>query len=116
MYIYTPPGYESSKAKYPVLYLLHDGGGDEDAWTTMGRANVILDNLICAGESQADDCRHAEWQCNSDRVAGLRLRPHNRPVNPLPRPRLRRCRRSRMVSAWDAGQLRRAQPQPQDEA
>jgi len=50
MYIYTPPGYESSKAKYPVLYLLHGGGGDEDAWTTMGRANVILDNLIAQGK------------------------------------------------------------------
>ena len=50
MYVYTPPGYESSKAKYPVLYLLHGGGGDEDAWTTMGRANVILDNLIAQGK------------------------------------------------------------------
>jgi enterochelin esterase-like enzyme len=47
--VYTPPGYESSIAKYPVLYLLHGGGGDEDAWTTMGRANVILDNLIANG-------------------------------------------------------------------
>jgi enterochelin esterase family protein len=52
MYVYTPPGYESSKAKYPVLYLLHGGGGDEDAWTTMGRANVILDNLIAQGKAQ----------------------------------------------------------------
>lgn len=46
LYVYTPPGYESSIADYPVLYLLHGGGGDEDAWTTMGRANVIMDNLI----------------------------------------------------------------------
>ena len=52
MYVYTPPGYESSKAKYPVLYLLHGGGGDEDAWTTMGRANVILDNLIAQGKAK----------------------------------------------------------------
>jgi enterochelin esterase-like enzyme len=49
MYVYTPPGYENSIAKYPVLYLLHGGGGDEDAWTTMGRANVIMDNLIANG-------------------------------------------------------------------
>ncbi len=49
MYVYTPPGYETSISKYPVLYLLHGGGGDEDAWTTMGRANVILDNLIAKG-------------------------------------------------------------------
>jgi enterochelin esterase-like enzyme len=52
MYVYTPPGYESSKAKYPVFYLLHGGGGDEDAWTTMGRANIILDNLIAAGKAK----------------------------------------------------------------
>ena len=46
MYIYTPYGYESGKESYPVLYLLHGGGGDEDAWATMGRACQILDNLI----------------------------------------------------------------------
>ena len=46
MYVYTPPGYENSKEKYPVLYLFHGGGGDEDAWTSLGRANYILDNLI----------------------------------------------------------------------
>jgi len=34
---------------YPVLYLLHGRGGDEDAWTTMGRAPYILDNLIAQG-------------------------------------------------------------------
>lgn len=46
MYIYTPPGYENSSKRYPVLYLLHGGGGDEDAWVTLGRTNLILDNLI----------------------------------------------------------------------
>lgn len=46
IYIYTPYGYNSGTAKYPVLYLLHGGGGDEDAWVTMGRACQILDNLI----------------------------------------------------------------------
>ncbi len=50
MYVYTPPGYESGTAKYPVFYLLHGGGGDEDAWVNMGRANIILDNLIAAGK------------------------------------------------------------------
>lgn len=50
MYVYTPAGYESSGQKYPVLYLLHGGGGDEDAWTTMGRAPQILDNLIAEGK------------------------------------------------------------------
>ena len=52
MYVYTPPGYESSKDKYPVLYLLHGGGGDEDAWTSLGRANYILDNLIAEGKAK----------------------------------------------------------------
>ena len=50
MMVYTPPGYETSTGKYPVLYLLHGGGGDEDAWLTMGRANIILDNLIAAAK------------------------------------------------------------------
>lgn len=52
MYVYTPPGYDSSKDSYPVLYLLHGGGGDEDAWTSLGRANYILDNLIAQGKAK----------------------------------------------------------------
>jgi enterochelin esterase-like enzyme len=52
MYVYTPRGYEAGKAKYPVLYLLHGGGGDEDAWTNMGRAIVIMDNLIAQGKAK----------------------------------------------------------------
>jgi len=47
--IYTPPGYEESKEKYPVLYLLHGAGGDEEAWVTLGRATQIMDNLIARG-------------------------------------------------------------------
>ena len=52
MFVYTPPGYEGSATKYPVLYLLHGSGGDEDAWPTMGIANVIMDNLIAQGKSK----------------------------------------------------------------
>ena len=52
MYIYTPPGYEENNEKYPVLYLLHGGGGDEDAWSSLGRANYILDNLIAQGKAK----------------------------------------------------------------
>jgi enterochelin esterase-like enzyme len=44
--IYTPAGYENTKIKYPVLYLLHGMGGDEEAWMSLGRASQILDNLI----------------------------------------------------------------------
>ena len=51
MYVYTPPGYADGNQKYPVLYLLHGAGGDEDAWTTLGRTPYILDNLIAAGKA-----------------------------------------------------------------
>ena len=47
--IYLPPGYEDSMDRYPVLYLLHGSGGDEDAWIDLGRTAQIMDNLI-AGE------------------------------------------------------------------
>lgn len=47
MHIYTPPGYEVGGArKYPVFYLLHGAGDSDDSWTSAGRANLILDNLI----------------------------------------------------------------------
>ncbi len=52
MIVYTPPGYENSKESYPVLYLLHGGGGDEEAWTSRGRSNYILDNLIAQGKAE----------------------------------------------------------------
>ena len=50
--VYTPYGYETSGKKYPVLYLLHGAGGDEEAWTSMGRTAQILDNLIEKGLAQ----------------------------------------------------------------
>ena len=50
-YVYTPPGYDpSGKERYPVLYLLHGYSDDASAWTAVGRANVILDNLIAQGK------------------------------------------------------------------
>jgi hypothetical protein len=52
MYVYTPAGYEDGKEKYPVLYLLHGAGGDEDAWDNMGRAHEIMDHLIAAGKAK----------------------------------------------------------------
>lgn len=48
--IYTPAGYEKGKEKYPVLYLLHGAGGDEEAWIVFGRTAQIMDNLIASGE------------------------------------------------------------------
>lgn len=49
MSIYTPPGYEQNKKKYPVLYLLHGAGGNEESWLTFGRTAQIMDNLIAQG-------------------------------------------------------------------
>jgi len=50
--IYTPPGYENNKKKYPVFYLLHGMGGDEEAWINLGRTAQIMDNLIAAGKAE----------------------------------------------------------------
>ena len=52
MEVYTPPGYSKDK-KYPVLYLLHGIGGNENReWTRQGVANVVLDNLIADNKIQ----------------------------------------------------------------
>ncbi|MBO1362863.1 esterase [Prevotella sp. A2931] len=50
--VYTPAGYETGAEKYPVLYLLHGIGGDENAWSELGRAAQIMDNLIAQGKAK----------------------------------------------------------------
>ena len=50
--VYTPAGYETSNQEYPVLYLLHGMGGDEEAWIALGRTAQIMDNLIAEGKAQ----------------------------------------------------------------
>jgi enterochelin esterase family protein len=52
MHIYTPPGYEAGAEKYPVFYLLHGAGDSDDSWTSVGRANFILDNLIASKKAK----------------------------------------------------------------
>ena len=52
MHVYTPPGYESNNTRYPVFYLLHGAGDSDEAWTSVGRAGIILDNLIAARKAQ----------------------------------------------------------------
>ena len=52
MVVYTPAGYERGKGKYPVLYLLHGMGGDEEAWVATGRVVEIMDNLIASGKAE----------------------------------------------------------------
>jgi enterochelin esterase family protein len=66
-YVYTPPGYDADPLQsYPVLYLQHGGGEDDRGWTTQGRANFILDNLIAAGEARpmimVNECGYATRQ------------------------------------------------------
>lgn len=50
--VYTPAGYETSSKRYPVFYLLHGMGGDENAWSELGRAAQIMDNLIAQGKAK----------------------------------------------------------------
>jgi enterochelin esterase-like enzyme len=77
MFVYTPPGYEQSKTKYPVMYLLHGGGGDEEGWISRGRANYILDNLIAA--KQAVPMIVVITNGNPETVAA----PLDRPINKI---------------------------------
>ncbi len=52
MHVYTPPGYETGSTRYPVFYLLHGAGDSDDSWTSVGRANFILDNLIATNKAK----------------------------------------------------------------
>jgi enterochelin esterase-like enzyme len=52
MHVYTPPGYDEGKGKFPVFYLLHGAGDSDDSWTSVGRAGFILDNLIAAKKAK----------------------------------------------------------------
>jgi enterochelin esterase family protein len=53
VYVYTPPGYDpAGQTRYPVLYLFHGSGGVESQWTTVGRANIIMDNLIADAKAK----------------------------------------------------------------
>jgi enterochelin esterase family protein len=52
MHVYTPAGYDIGSTRYPVLYLLHGGGDEDSGWSTIGRAGLILDNLIAAGKAR----------------------------------------------------------------
>lgn len=69
MTIYTPPSYEKG-GKYPVLYLLHGAGGDEEAWVTLGRAVQILDNLIAAGKAKPMIVVMTNGNANCDAAPG----------------------------------------------
>lgn len=73
MFVYTPPGYESGNDSYPVLYLLHGGGGDEEAWPTLGVTQHILDNLINSGK--ANPMLVVMTNGNPDQAAAFTISP-----------------------------------------
>lgn len=50
LHVYTPPGYEAGRGRYPVLYLLHGSGDTDREWSSYGRANLIADNLMAEGK------------------------------------------------------------------
>ncbi len=53
VFVYTPPGYEAGRGSYPTLYLLHGSGDNESTWSELGKANLILDNLIAEGKAES---------------------------------------------------------------
>lgn len=69
MTVYTPAGYEKG-GKYPVLYLLHGAGGDEEAWPTLGRTAQILDNLIATGKAKPMIVVMTNGNANCDAAPG----------------------------------------------
>ena len=52
LHVYTPPGYESGKGRFPVFYLLHGAGDSDESWSSVGRAGFILDNLIATKKAK----------------------------------------------------------------
>lgn len=72
MCVYLPPNYEDGTMKYPVLYLLHGGGGDQGNWVTMGRVRDVLDGAYAADPNSAiialmPDGRSGQWHDYYDR-------------------------------------------------
>lgn len=71
-FVYTPPGYDTGTASYPVLYLQHGWGEDETAWSNQGRANLIMDNLIAAGKIDPFIIVMTYGMTNDTRFGGIR--------------------------------------------
>lgn len=71
MYVYTPPGYDGSTEKYPVLYLLHGGGEDQRGWANQGKTNLILDNLIAENQAKPMIIAMLDGNVSSGGLAGF---------------------------------------------
>jgi enterochelin esterase family protein len=83
--VYTPAGYEQNKKqKYPVLYVLHGIGGDEDAWIAQGRAAQILDNLIAQGKAKPMIVVFTNGNISQEAAPGENSTGYTRPTMSLP--------------------------------
>ncbi|NMH28308.1 esterase [Flavobacterium silvaticum] len=78
--VYTPAGYETSKENYPVLYLQHGAGGDEDAWLQLGRTAQILDNLIASKKAKPMLVVMANGNAGQTAAPGESSAPMKKPV------------------------------------
>lgn len=78
--VYTPPGYESSTGQFPVLYLLHGAGGDEEAWIALGRTAQILDNLIAQKKARPMIVVMANGNASQTAAPGESSGPLQKPV------------------------------------
>jgi len=75
-YVYTPPGYMNGTESYPVIYLQHGHGENERCWTTQGKVNFIMDNLIAEGKAKPCIIVMNNGMVQSDEPEGRRVRPH----------------------------------------
>ena len=82
--LYTPPGYEAGKEEYPVLYLLHGVGGDEEAWIALGRASQILDNLIALGKAKPMIVVMANGHTSNSAAPGESSKGYYKPTIKMP--------------------------------
>ena len=83
--VYTPAGYEQNKKnRYPVLYVLHGIGGDEDAWLDQGRAAQILDNLIAQGKAKPMIVVFTNGNISQEAAPGQNSTGYVRPTTSLP--------------------------------
>ena len=59
--VYLPPGYETSGLRYPVVYLLHGGGGDQGDWVSQGDLQHTLDTAAVPVVAVTPDGRSGQW-------------------------------------------------------
>ena len=83
--VYTPAGYNPvAKTRYPVLYVLHGIGGDEDAWIAQGRAAQVLDNLIAQGKAKPMIVVFTNGNISQEAAPGENSTGYTRPTMQLP--------------------------------